>query len=173
MTKKQIITIPDDTLRSKSAEIKVFNKDIEKIALDMADTIESYGNQNEAGVALAAVQIGYPVRLVVLKEDDEFIALANPKVIKKSKSAEEDLEGCMSVPQKYGFVMRSKKVKISAQNIKGENIYLDTDGLMARILQHEIDHLNGILFTDHITDDNKIYTLSKDGTLINKQMKTL
>ena len=109
----------------------------------------------------------------LLKEDDEFIALANPKVIKKSKSAEEDLEGCMSVPQKYGFVMRSKKVKISAQNIKGENIYLDTDGLMARILQHEIDHLNGILFTDHITDDNKIYTLSKDGTLINKQMKTL
>ncbi|OIP24099.1 peptide deformylase [bacterium CG2_30_37_16] len=173
MPKKQIITIPDDTLRNKSSEIKVFNKDIEKIALDMADTIGSYGNQNEAGVALAAVQIGYPVRLIVLKEDDEYIALANPKIVKKSKTAEEDLEGCMSVPQKYGFVMRPKKVKVSAQNLRGENLILSMDGLMARILQHEIDHLNGILFIDYITDEDKIYTLSKDGTLINKQMKML
>ncbi|HBG81435.1 TPA: peptide deformylase [candidate division CPR2 bacterium] len=166
MAAKKIITLPDKILRSKSEEINDINSEILELAHEMADTIESYSSEYEAGVALAAVQIGIPKRMIVLKEDEEYIALINPIIIKKSKTENEDLEGCMSVPKKYGMIMRSKSIKVKAKNLEGKDIKIAAEGMFARILQHEIDHLNGILFTDYLKDSSQIYTLNSRGKLV-------
>lgn len=167
MAKRNILTLPNKILRTKSEDVSVVDDVITGIIHDMADTIESYSeSDHEAGVALAAVQIGVPKKIIVIKEEDEFIALINPSIIKMSKQTEEDLEGCMSIPQKYANIRRAKTVKIKAKNLEGKEVRITAEGLMARILQHEIDHLNGILFIDHLESKSQIYTLDKNGRLI-------
>jgi peptide deformylase len=142
----KIITNPNDVLRKKSLKIdKNFVKTLEfkRLCLDMAQTMEK-----KDGVGLAAPQIGKNIRMIVVSTKDGVICMINPKITRKSLIKEWGEEGCLSVPSTFGQVKRHHKISFE---------YLDTEcilkkekaeGLLARVLQHEIDHLDGILFID-------------------------
>lgn len=128
--------------------------------------------QHEVGVALAAVQINVLERVIIVrnnfedKSDRMFHAYINPKIIKKYGEVIDDFEGCLSVKDVYGKVPRHSRVKIEAQDIEGQVIRLKTEGFLARVLQHEIDHTNGKLFIDHIKQSpNAFFRLQEDGSL--------
>ena len=161
----EIITKPNPLLGQKSKKITRIDESIKKLATDMIETVKDYGNKHEAGVALAAIQVGVPVRMTVVKFDDEYVALINPEIVKHSKEELADTEGCMSVPKKYGSVKRYKKIKIRAQNLDGKKIEVKAEGFMARVLQHEIDHMNGDLFLKKVNEKD-LYTLQEDGKLV-------
>lgn len=163
--KLQLIKYPNPLLSQKSKKISIIDGSIKKLSEDMAETLASYGDDHEKGVAIAAIQIGVPIRMTVIKEDEGFFALLNPEVVKGSKVYLEDMEGCMSVPKKYGKVKRYEKIKVRGLNIKGKKIEIKAEGLLARILQHEIDHMDGKLFLNHVHKD-ELYVLDKEGKLI-------
>lgn len=170
MAVQKIVKVPNPILKKRSKKISKIDKKVEQLAYDMADTIENYQTDVETGVAMAAVQVGQLVNLVVIKEEDgSYAALINPEITKLSGEEKEDLEGCLSVPGVYGMVKRKEKVEVKGVAIDGEKFTIKTSGLFSRILQHEIDHLNGILFTDRISDLNKVYKLDKEGRLVSKK----
>lgn len=166
--KLEIIKHPNPILNQKSKKITIISESIKKLAKDMEETIESYGNEKETGVALAAIQVGVPVRLTVLKNEMGYQAIVNPKIIKHSEELIEEPEGCMSVPQKYGPVKRFKKIKVRGLDLDGKKIEIKADGFLARVLQHEIDHMDGKLFLNMVEEKN-LYTLSKEGDLISER----
>ncbi len=163
--KLEILTFPNPLLSQKSKKIKRIDDSIKKLAINMAETMRGYGNEHESGVALAAIQVGVPVRMTVLKDGDEYLTIINPEIIKRSKEELLDTEGCMSVPKKYGQVKRAKKIKVRGLNLDGQKIEIKAEGFLARVLQHEIDHMNGNLFLNHVPD-NELYTLNSDGRLV-------
>lgn len=112
---------------------------------DMAETMYAAD-----GVGLAAPQIGEPIRVIVADAGDGLIALVNP-VITKSDGEDIEVEGCLSIPGVTGYVKRYAQVQVQGLNEKGKPVKIQADGLLARILQHEIDHLDGILFIDKAT----------------------
>jgi peptide deformylase len=127
---------------------------------------------HEVGVALAAVQIGVLKRVVIIrnnfedKSDRSFQVLINPKIIKTEGPLVEDYEGCLSVKDIYGKVPRAERVKIKATNVEGKEIRLTAEGFLARVIQHEIDHTNGVMFIDHIKNEpERFYRLSDSGEL--------
>ena len=174
MPKDDIITLPNKHLRTKSKEVLKLNDKIKTIVNNMvlATLHWDQSREHEIGVALAAVQIDQLYRIVIVrnnhddKKDLSFKAYINPKIIKKEGDIIEDYEGCLSVPDVYGKVPRYNKVRLSAMNLEG-NIFKETvSGFMARILQHEIDHTEGILFIDHIKNrEDSFYKLNKVGKL--------
>lgn len=163
--KLKIITIPNPILKEKSKKISRIDNSVKKLAADMEDTIKGYGDAKESGVALAAIQVGVPIRMTVVKKDKEYLTLVNPEIVKYSKEEVEDIEGCMSVPRKYGKVRRYQAVKVKALGLDGKKIEIKAEDFLARVLQHEIDHMDGILFIEKIIDNN-IYTLDSSGKLI-------
>lgn len=163
--KLELIKYPNPLLSEKSKKITIIDNSIKKLAKDMAQTMQSYGDEHESGVAIAAIQVGVPVRMTVIKEEDGYFALINPEIVKKSNQYFEDMEGCMSVPKKYGKVKRFDKVKVRGLDIDGKKIEIKAEGLMARVLQHEIDHMNGKLFFTHVPKD-EMYRMDKDGKLV-------
>jgi len=144
-----IIKYPNKVLRSPTEEA-VFplpNKII-KLAKDMLDTV-----RNADGIGLAAPQVGKSLKLVVINLEKSGLpsfALFNPKIIKRSLKKIEVEEGCLSLPEIFGMVKRPKKITIEAQNLKGEKIKFTDDGWVARVVQHEVDHINGRLIIDQI-----------------------
>ena len=170
----KILTVPNPILKKKSKNVSKVDKSLERLAHDMAETIENYQSDIETGVAMAAVQIGKPVRLVVLREDDgSYVGLINPEVIKLYGEKKEDLEGCLSVPSIYGVVLRHENADIKGTSMDGKKFKLKTSGILSRILQHEIDHLNGVLFTDRVKNIEKIYKLDKEGKLLSQKGEIL
>lgn len=173
-TKDDIITLPNPHLRQRSkkvgvidANIKLLIKDMESATLDWEDS-----RDHEVGVALAAVQIDQLYRVVVVrnnfdnKSDRTFITLINPEITKYEGEIVEDFEGCLSILDTYGKVPRHNKVRVKALNEHGKPIRVTAEGFLARILQHEIDHTNGILYADHIRDkSDAFYRLNADGKL--------
>ena len=147
---------PDPVLRKKCQEVKELTEEIKKLGLDMLETM--IVNQ---GVGLAAPQIGELKRIIVvhpiLKRTPEEIAartpqvFINPKIIKKSRETIIEEEGCLSFPGLFLKVKRAKEVEIEALNENGEKIHFKVEGLAARVFQHEIDHLDGILFIDRLS----------------------
>ena len=128
--------------------------------------------EHEVGVALAAIQINQPLRIVIVrnnydnKDDKTFTVLINPAITKYEGDKTEDFEGCLSVQDIYGKVPRYSKVRIKATGLNGKEFKLKADGFLARVLQHEIDHTNGITFVDYIkTDQDAFFKLTKDGKL--------
>lgn len=125
--------------------------------------------EHEFGAALAAVQLGTLERVVVVRNDFEdkaeksFGVFINPEIVKREGVPEEAMEGCLSVPNVYGKVLRYPKVKVRALNLLGQPVRLTATGFLARVFQHEIDHTEGILFIDHIDDPDKLYELGEDG----------
>lgn len=164
--KLKIVTYPNPILLKKSKRISIIDQSIKDLAHDMIETVQNYGSEHETGVALAAIQVGVPVRMTVVRDDEgQYMTLVNPEVVKEGKQQEEDMEGCMSVPQKYGRVIRPCKVKVRALNLDGKKVEVKAEGLMARILCHEIDHMDGKLFISRV-EDGEIYRLNDKGELI-------
>lgn len=151
MSKKlRIFTEKDPTLRNKSKEI-----DLETIASpDFSELISDmeYTMKKSDGVGLAAPQIGQNVRMVIVNSENGILHLINPEITKKSWAKETGEEGCLSVPKTFGKVVRHKKINCIFSDANGDKRKIQASGLFARIIQHELDHLDGILFIDKATD---------------------
>lgn len=147
MALRQIRLSDDDILRKKSIAVEVVNDRIRQILDDMADTMYSTGN----GAGLAAPQVGILKRLVVIDMGDGLIKLVNPKII-DAEGEQEVVEGCLSIPDTFGKLKRPAAVVVEALNENGEKITLHGTGDLAKCFCHEIDHLDGILFTDLVTE---------------------
>lgn len=147
MALRQIRLYDDEILRKKSRVVEVIDDKIRRILNDMADTM--YNTENGGG--LAAPQIGILKQLVVMDMGDGLIKLVNPKIIKQ-EGTQEVIEGCLSMPNKWGKLIRPAKVTIQALNENGEEIIMTGTGDLAKCFCHEIDHLSGILFTDFVTE---------------------
>lgn len=151
MTILEIITYPDPRLSKPSELVESVDDEVQKLIEDMAETMF-----DAPGSGLAAIQVGVNKRILVVntsKEDEEksWYALINPEIVKKEGSYLSEDEGCLSVPELRANVKRSSKVTVEAQDRQGEPFTMEVDGFHAVILQHEIDHLNGILFIDHLS----------------------
>lgn len=146
MAKRNILTVAQDneTLRKKSREVEVIDERITALLDDMAETMYAAN-----GVGLAAPQVGILKRIAVIDIGEGLIELINP-VITYKKGEQIDAEGCLSVPGKSGTVSRPEKVMVRALDRNGKEITIEGKGLLARALCHEIDHLSGTIFTDHV-----------------------
>lgn len=171
---EKIITLPDPRLRQKSEKIYEITPEILQLVKDMTEVALDWENSrpHEISAALSAVQIGEPKRVVIVrsdldnKESKDFTALINPQIVKYEGSVSSDYEGCLSVSSIYGQVPRYEKVRVKAMDIDGNEVRFKVDGFLARVIQHEIDHTNGIVFIDHIRDDkDAFYTLDEKGEL--------
>lgn len=139
-----IITYPDPILRKKNKRIKdATDPKIRKLIFDMLDTLEANN-----GLGLAAPQVGENVRLCVIKMDSKTFILLNPEIVSKSLRKEVMEEGCLSFPGEFLPIKRSKKVKVVAETKEGDKVEIEAEGMFARALQHEIDHLDSTLFID-------------------------
>ena len=142
----EIVTHPDKRLRKKSLVVskeELAKKETQALILAMADVMIE-----KDGVGLAAPQIGIQKRIVIIFTKDGPLSLINPKIIKNSWRKETDEEGCLSVPNTYGNVKRSYKITVTALSLKGKKVEFIAQGLFARIIMHEVDHLDGVLFID-------------------------
>lgn len=153
---KEIIKYPDSILRKKSEEIKEITLKIKELALAMLEIMIK-----EKGIGLAASQIGELKRIIVIQTERGPKVFINPKIIKKSKETQIGEEGCLSLPELFLKIKRAKEVEIEFLNLRGEKIKIKTEGPPARVLQHEIDHLDGILFIDRISFFQKLWCLLK------------
>jgi peptide deformylase len=174
MKKEDIITLPNPHLRTRSKKIGIITDEVKRLAEDMiAATVDwEESREHELGVALAAIQVDKLVRIIVVrndfdnKDDRTFQVFINPEITKYEGKEVEDLEGCLSVPDIYGRVNRFEKIRLKATTLEGKQIRMNLDGFLARILQHEIDHTNGILFIDHIKGkEEAFFRLNKAGEL--------
>ncbi|MDX9892997.1 MAG: peptide deformylase [Patescibacteria group bacterium] len=151
MTKVYPLTLyPDKILRQSNRTIKLEElptKEFAQLLLDMETTMKA-----EDGVGLAAPQIGKNIKLTVINTADGTLALINPKITRKSLKKEEMEEGCLSLPGIFGRVKRSYKIKVTALDKNGRKVKFKASGYFARVIQHEVDHLNGILFIDRTKD---------------------
>lgn len=141
---------PCPVLRQKSRELKVEElqkKEIKQLLLDMDLTMKK-----KDGLGLAAPQVGHNVRLIVINTKDGSLVLINPKILRKFWRKEILEEGCLSLPEIFGLVKRSTKIKLIALNKNGKKIKFSASGMFARVLQHEIDHLDGVLFIDKVSE---------------------
>lgn len=174
MKKEDIITLPNPHLREKSSKVSTVSYSTTQLVKDMTDASLDWEDSrpHEISAALAAVQIDRLERVVIVrsnfddKSDREFITLINPEIIKYEGKLIEDYEGCLSVSNIYGKVERHSKIRVRALDENGNEIRFKAEGFLARVIQHEIDHTNGILFVDHIKENREaFYTLDENGEL--------
>lgn len=182
MTKDDIISLPRKELRQKSKKVAVVDSRVLEIIEGMkAATLDWEASRaHEVGVALAAVQVNQLLRIIVVRDNTEdknnhdFHVFINPEITKKEGALVADFEGCLSVPDIYGKVPRYEKVRIKAQNADGQEFRLKADGFLARVLQHEIDHTNGVVFIDHVKYQPKaFFKLNNEGGLEPLEYKTI
>jgi len=157
----KIVTYPDPILRQKAEPIKEVNDEVRKLIDDMAEVM-----YQDDGVGLASPQIGVSKRIIVLDAGEGFSAMINPEIIELSKEEESMEEGCLSLPDIRLQVKRPTKIVIRGLNEKGEPVEFEKDGLMARVYQHETDHLNGILIIDHASTVQRQLLRSKIKNLV-------
>lgn len=174
MKKEDIITLPHKHLRQKSSRIHVVDDSVQQLIQNMTDAALDWEDSrpHEISAALAAIQIDELKRVVIVrsdfenKEDRDFTVLINPEIVKYEGDIKADYEGCLSVKSIYGKVPRYTKIRVKALDMNGNEIRFKAEGFLARVIQHEIDHTNGILFVDHIRDDKEaFYELDEDGEL--------
>jgi peptide deformylase len=151
MALRDILILPDKRLRLVSEPVKTIDREIKTLVDDMFETM-----YDAPGIGLAAIQIGVPKRVVVMdlakkEEAQKPHVFINPEIV--SSSAEEATyeEGCLSIPEIYEEVTRPSQVRVKYLDLEGKEHEIDAGGLLATCLQHEIDHLNGVLFIDHIS----------------------
>lgn len=151
MALREVTTIPAEVLRRKAKKVSAFDSDLQKLIGDMVETM-----REAPGVGLAAPQVAVSSRLVVVEfgdEDDEdapqkLYVVVNPEIVQKSEEMVSGVEGCLSIPNIVGEVERHQSVVVKGQNRRGQPVKIKASGWLARIFQHEIDHLDGVLFTD-------------------------
>ena len=159
MTK--FVALPDERIRQKSDEVVAFDKNLKKLIKDLIEISEE--QHNPPALGMAAPQIGVFKRVFVAKIRNKFKPFVNPKIVKTSPNEGAYLEGCFSVPGIYGHVIRPLEVTVEAQDQNGKKITKSLKGLPAKIIQHETNHLDGILFIDHTYDQNgKLFKVEKD-----------
>jgi peptide deformylase len=161
MAIRTIVTLPDPILRRKARPVTKFDKDLQILIDDMIETM-----REAPGVGLAAPQVGVPERVIVVEyaepeeaeEGEEpqevepkLYVMVNPEIVKASADTEVGVEGCLSIPGLVGEVERTYEIRIKGLNRRGQPMKLKAEGWLARIFQHEIDHINGVLFTDQAT----------------------
>jgi peptide deformylase len=155
MTLREIVTLPDPILRRKAKAVTRFDADLQTLVEDMIETM-----RQAPGVGLAAPQVGIPDRIIVVEyaedEEDEnakkkLYVVVNPEIKESSDEVELGIEGCLSVPGLHGEVERALAVTVKGQTRRGQPIKIKAKGWLARIFQHEIDHLNGVVFIDRAT----------------------
>ncbi len=160
MSTRNIITLPDPVLRRKARPVSSFDGNLQTLIDDMIETM-----RQAPGVGLAAPQVNISERLIVVEygeeeegEDGEIIehpkklfVVVNPEIVKSSQETETGVEGCLSIPGLVGEVERFSSVQVKGLNRRGQPIKVKAEGWLARIFQHEIDHLNGVLFPDRAT----------------------
>ncbi len=137
----------DEILRKKSREVPEVNDRIRTLLADMAETMYS----TKIGAGLAACQVGILKRLVVIDMGDGLLQLINPRIL-SAEGTQDCIEGCLSLPGRYGKTVRPQRVIVEALNENGEKITVHGEGDMAKCLCHEVDHLNGIVFWDQVTE---------------------
>ena len=168
MTIKKILTEPDPFLRQKSSEVEKVTDETRKLMDDMLETMYA-----APGIGLAAIQIGVPKRVIVIDlsrdEKKNPLYFVNPKIIKKSDTDSTYEEGCLSVPGQFAEVDRPDKCHISFLDYNGKKQELKAEGLLATCIQHEMDHLEGILFIDYLSKLKKNLIVKK----LSKQKKAL
>lgn len=172
--KELIISLPNNHLRQRSRKVGLVTKEIRHIIEQMKSATLDWeaSRPHEVGVALAAIQIDQPWKIIVVrnnfedKTDQSFSVFLNPEITKLEGAIEEDFEGCLSVPDVYGKVPRYTKVRMRAMDENGREVKIKAEGFLARVLQHEVDHVNGSMFVDHIEDKPEaFFRLAKDGKL--------
>jgi len=151
MTIKPLIILPDPILRQLSKPIERVDADLQRLADDMLETM-----YDAPGIGLAAIQIGVPRRMLVIDvsregEEKQPQVFINPEIVKSSDERSVYEEGCLSIPDYYAEVERPAAVRVKYLDRDGKLQEIEAEGLMATCLQHEIDHLNGVLFIDHIS----------------------
>jgi peptide deformylase len=165
MAIRKIIYANDKRLRQQAQVITDFSPALKQLADDMLETMKS-----RDGIGLAAPQIGVMQRIFVAEippgrnkspephpQSGQTYILINPQIVTQAEKQLEGREGCVSIPSWFGQVLRPEWVEVTAQTVTGESVCLRVDDLLGRVFQHEIDHLNGILFTDHITKHDKLW----------------
>jgi peptide deformylase len=166
MSELQIVTLPDEVLRKKTRPVTKFDDDLQTLIDDMIETMRVAN-----GVGLAAPQIGQSLQLAVIetlpKADEngedipdsrELFVIVNPRIVWESRDVIDGIEGCLSIPGYVGEVERAYAVRVRAQDHRGKPLKLRLKGWTARIFQHEIDHLNGVLYIDKLTDRKNLWT---------------
>lgn len=144
MSTLPIVINPNPILRKKAAPIaNALDSDIQNLIPVLTETMIV-----EDGIGIAAPQVGKSIRLIIINQKDKPLVMINPKIEMKSIRAETAEEGCLSVPGVFGTVKRSKKIKATAIDESGKSFTIKAEGLLARVIQHEVDHLDGILFID-------------------------
>lgn len=170
----KIITTPDPRLREKSEKVGKIDDEILQIIADMRKLSLDWEKEHpyELSAAMAAPQMGAMKRIIIIRDDMEdkknasFTALINPEVIRAEGKPKKDYEGCLSVPTVYGMVPRATKVKVKAKLEDGTEVRIKATNELARTLLHEIDHLNGVLFIDHIKGKkDAFYRMNDKGDL--------
>ena len=145
MALRNIRQLGDDILRKKCRPVENIDDKIVQLLDDMAETM-----YKADGVGIAAPQVGILKRLVCIDVGDGLLELINPEIV-SCEGSEKDVEGCLSVPGRYGYVVRPQKVTVTALNRYGEKITINGEGMLKKALCHEIDHLDGIVFVDKVT----------------------
>ncbi len=161
MAKKQILTIPDPLLRKVSEPVTSVNTEVKNLMDDMLETMYA-----APGIGLAAVQVGVLKRIIVIdlskdgqKKDPLFIV--NPQITFKSDELISYEEGCLSIPNQFAEVKRPSSCKVNFLDYNGKKRQINADGLLATCVQHEVDHLNGVLFIDHLSKLKKDIIIKK------------
>jgi len=165
----QIYTLSEPVLRHKAKKVKTFNQELKQLTDDMVETM-----QVSDGVGLAAPQIGVSERIVVIQipeeyEDEEagkLFVLINPEITEASDEILLADEACLSIPGIMGEVPRASKIKVRAQNVKGKAIRVKAEGYLARVFQHEIDHLDGVLFIDRVENAETLRRVTPEGEVV-------
>lgn len=170
----QIITTPDPRLREKSKKVSTLTPEVLKTIQAMRQLSLDWEKDHpyELSAAMAAPQMGVNQRIIIIRDNLEdknnatFVALINPEIIKADGKTITDFEGCLSVPFVYAKVPRKAKVRVKALTEDGREVRIRATGELARTLQHEIDHLDGILFIDRVRDDrDAFYRMNETGDL--------
>ncbi len=164
MPVRSIVTYDDPRLRKKSRRVQRVDRTIRALVSDMIETMHAAN-----GIGLAAIQIGIPQSVIVVElpaneegaEDGRQYIVINPQIARRSPETEARPEGCLSVPGLAGEVVRHCAVTVKGLDAQGKPVRVEAEGLLARVFQHEIDHCNGVLFIDHITDPEKLWTVQE------------
>jgi len=153
----QILTLGNELLREKAQKIETIDEEISNLAKTMFEILE-----RDKGIGLAGPQIGIPKRIFVIHvQDDEQRVFINPSILETSLKTTKFEEGCLSVPGIYTNVTRPESIKVQAWNLKGRPFTLEASGIVARVIFHEYDHLEGVLFLDHLPESKRNKLIEK------------
>lgn len=157
MTAIPVHILPDPVLRQKAKRVRIIGGSIQKLIGDMIETMRA-----APGVGLAAPQVGVPLRVIVIgMPEEEVKVLINPEVVRRKGERLVD-EGCLSVPGYLGEIKRAESITVKGRDQNGKEIRVKADGLLAQVLEHEIDHLNGVLYVDHLESRDKLRKIEAD-----------